>query len=102
MWVLQKMNECLEKPILWADDRWPEEYSGNVMSVGTIPKTSFIKKLKHKVERIRKHSIEQKRKQESHFSLIDKAFDAIDKDKDLDEEQLNKKLKDIEDEISKL
>jgi len=25
-WVLQKMKECLEKPILWADERFPEEY----------------------------------------------------------------------------
>ena len=25
-WVLKKMKEALKKPILWGDDRFPEEY----------------------------------------------------------------------------
>lgn len=25
-WVLNKIEECLEKPILWGDDRFPAEY----------------------------------------------------------------------------
>lgn len=25
-WVLSKMMKCLQKPILWSGDRWPEEY----------------------------------------------------------------------------
>ncbi len=25
-WVLKKMNDCLKKPILWAGDKFPEEY----------------------------------------------------------------------------
>jgi hypothetical protein len=25
-WTLNKMKECLKKPILWAGDKFPEEY----------------------------------------------------------------------------
>jgi len=25
-WTLDKMKECLEKPIIWADDKFPDEY----------------------------------------------------------------------------
>lgn len=25
-WVLEKMIDCLQKPILWAGDKWPQEY----------------------------------------------------------------------------
>lgn len=28
-WTLDKMKECLEKPILWAGDKFPEEYKNN-------------------------------------------------------------------------
>ena len=27
-WTLNKMKECLKDPILWAGDRFPEEYKG--------------------------------------------------------------------------
>lgn len=26
-WVLDKMAECLQKPILWSGDKWPQEYN---------------------------------------------------------------------------
>lgn len=25
-WILDRMKECLAKPILWGDERFPEEY----------------------------------------------------------------------------
>lgn len=25
-WTLEKMLDCLSKPVLWYGDRWPEEY----------------------------------------------------------------------------
>jgi len=25
-WTLNKMKECMDKPILWADDKFPKEY----------------------------------------------------------------------------
>lgn len=25
-WTLKHMRKCLEKPILWAGDKWPKEY----------------------------------------------------------------------------
>jgi len=28
-WTLNKMKKCLSKPILWAGDRFPEEYIQN-------------------------------------------------------------------------
>ena len=28
-WTLDKMEECLEKPILWGDERFPLEYKSN-------------------------------------------------------------------------
>ena len=29
-WTLNRMKECLKKPILWAGDRFPEEYTTSV------------------------------------------------------------------------
>lgn len=26
-WQLSKMKEAIDKPVLWAGDRWPEEYT---------------------------------------------------------------------------
>ena len=29
-WTLNKMKECRKKPILWAGDKFPNEYHGNL------------------------------------------------------------------------
>ena len=28
IWALDKMKACCESPILWAGDKWPQEYKG--------------------------------------------------------------------------